>query len=198
MAPTKDLQVTFLLVAGTEVVPLNDGTPFFSRSIAGVTGPEGQFVNLALVVEGGEVVIDEFLMPRNNVNGKPIQTVTFQTVRAMSTRHVWDKIMATGAASAATWTRDRSLENRGEPWAPLSTYEREQLEEVKRRAVAGQRVWRAVTPQLLAEVAGIVQANPHRPKKAVAEKMYTSERNATRWIAAAVDAGKLPDYRKGR
>jgi len=44
---------------------------------------------------------------------------------------------------------------------------------------------RRITDALLQEVADIVRANPTEPTKAVAKQMFTSHRNATRWIAAA-------------
>jgi hypothetical protein len=50
-----------------------------------------------------------------------------------------------------------------------------------------------VTDALLREVADIVRANPAEPTKAVAAQMFTSHRNATRWITTARKRGVLVD-----
>jgi hypothetical protein len=49
----------------------------------------------------------------------------------------------------------------------------------------GLRRQRSVNDEHLRKVAEIARQNPKHPTKSVAEKMITSHRNATRWIAAA-------------
>jgi hypothetical protein len=50
---------------------------------------------------------------------------------------------------------------------------------------------RLITDSLLAEVAQIVRGNPSQPTKKVAEQLFTSHRNATRWISVARQRGYL-------
>lgn len=71
-----------------------------------------------------------------------------------------------------------------------ATY-REQQRTIERAALGTHRR-RSITDDLLKEVAEIALSNPARPTSAVADKMSTSKRNATRWIKTAGDRGFLP------
>jgi len=56
--------------------------------------------------------------------------------------------------------------------------------EALRAGMSGYRR-RRLTDSLLHQVANVARANPDQPTKQVAAQLYTSHRNATRWIAAA-------------
>ena len=59
-------------------------------------------------------------------------------------------------------------------------------------AAVGARRRRAMTSNLLADVARVVSQNPDTPTRAVADQLFCSYRTAGRWVAAARDAGFLP------
>ena len=69
--------------------------------------------------------------------------------------------------------------------------DREEVEERARRTVRRRRV---ISDELLKEVADHARANPRAPTTEVKERMFTSHRNATRWLGLARKRGLLEPY----
>lgn len=66
-------------------------------------------------------------------------------------------------------------------------------------AVARARAARTITPEFLAEVAEVYRANLKTgPTKAVRERFFVSERQASNYVRAARDLGLLPETTKGK
>jgi hypothetical protein len=75
---------------------------------------------------------------------------------------------------------------------------RSQMDSTASDAVAVHRI-RSVDDDLLREVAAVYLADDTgRPTEAVKEKLNTSKRNATRWVALARGRGFIPPYERSR
>jgi hypothetical protein len=115
----------------------------------------------------------------------PFESAVKQAVRQLTTRlRLQNRLKTPGGTDEVIMT----TMNRFELWPDAPDPSR-QLEGSALAALGR----RSVTEALLREVADIVQANPAEPTKAVSAQLFTSHRNATRWITAARKRGILVD-----
>lgn len=135
-------------------------------------GDGGGGVSVAMEWGAGELAVTRF-----EVFGSRDAPLTAKNFRAVRFQEVIDRIKA--SASMA-------LQHEASGIRSMGAADLERLE-----GAVSQR--RRLTPHLLAQVANIARANPDQPTKQVADQLYTSHRNATRWIAEAKRQGLLKE-----
>jgi hypothetical protein len=169
---------------------LADGTPFPASVeflIADPLSPTEPLVRVGLEVTDGRVEVVRFALEAAE-GGRGISATDWR--RATLDRYVR---LVTEQVGRVTAVKSRAFTQTAEQAGGLT------VDDLNAAAAAGgaagTNAWvvhRAVTDELLAEVAEIAKANPRRRTLAVQATLGTSHRNASRWIAAAEARGFLP------
>jgi len=165
-----------------EIVDLVDGGRFPVRAV-GFYVDENDGLEARVTVEAlaGVIVVSSFQVSSRpgsvDISPSTLRKLDYETI-LIRVRMLASLAAETGlpnnwqaAFSAATPAQARSIE----------------------RVAEGDLRRRAVTDDLLRQVASVVVANLDRPTIAVRDHFPTSHRNATRWSAAARDRGFLID-----
>jgi hypothetical protein len=180
--PNPDLMVVPQMADDFMVVELNSGVPFPERVMVLLRLATGPLVKMTLAVEAGEPVISGVVIERVD------EAITPKAIRDITAKWVFDQVIRQVVDVTMVLARAGAFLKAGEPYRWLDEEDHAELERLGDAAVSGRRIWRAVTPQLLWQVAEIARANPGTPNKAVMKTMHTSQRNASRWIKDAKNA----------
>lgn len=157
----------------SERVELENGTAFLTETaVHRLLGPDGPHLSLFIGVSNGRPVLDRLeitrSMPERTFTGPE---VTASMVHKLPLESIMQEAIEGIARAAATERGD-------DPMAAAA-------------GAAHARTRRALTDSLLHQVANVARANPMDPTKQVSEQLYTSHRNATRWIKEAKARGFL-------
>jgi hypothetical protein len=186
-APTLDIT---LPAQELHVEPLVDGTLFPIHVAVWVKVRKkgvgaSPLLELVFDVEEGRVVLSRFSAERQP--GVPEISAAF--IHGLKLGAVVTEVIR--RVAEMTWFGFR----RGmDPDGPRPTPMPGELEYAGNMALARKK-HRRLTDPLLLQVAAVVRSAGHQPTKRVAKELFTSHRNATRWIAAARVRGFLTDNR---
>jgi hypothetical protein len=143
-------------------------------------------LRLRLEVEEGQVVLTQLDIRRAVEDS----SITASTLRFLKV----DELIRAGVA--VVLMRMFADQRLASGWRPSTPDERSRIADLAERANQS-RHRRVVTDALLHQVANIYRANEAgAPTIQVAEQLFTSHRNATRWVALARERGFLPPYRE--
>jgi hypothetical protein len=157
-------------------VDLSDGTPFLDDALVyAVSGTGGLALTLHIGVDNGRPILNKLVIERwMNAQDK---TYEGDEVTASAIHELPIEAIVRQAVSAIAHHAARNL-------GP-------QAQSAAAEAAAQSRTRRPLTDSLLHQVANIARANPYDRTKQVADQLYTSHRNATRWIGEAKRRGFL-------
>ncbi len=175
-----------LITSTGPLTRLGGGQPFPSWALVSVL-PSGSdpMVTLRLAVREGQPVATEVTL---FVTGEG--AVTKSDLRDLPLKEIIDRAVEKLASMGLAQTLE--AERR---WAPGMDLPTDEETSVRRDAMALAHQRRPITDALLHQVANIYRINETgAPTKAVADMLYTSHRNATRWVAIARERGFLPPY----
>lgn len=178
-APMTDTR-TITITGRGEAVRLSTGAEFMSWATVIVTEGTGPFIGMRIEVDDGQPVLAALHVLREA--GAP-------PISATLLRELSIDVLVDEAVRALAGTLYWGGLNFGAPLPGVGSFRDEYDAAVELAARARSR--RPMTDSLLRQVASIVRANPYEPRRSVAEQIPTSERTASRWIAAARERGLL-------
>jgi hypothetical protein len=157
-----------------ETVRLVDGTlfPAWAEVVLAIEGPR-PVVEVRLVEDGMPVV--GYVKVARGPGGAAVTAADYRWLP-------FTELVNAATRAAATVAHLHGLGD-----APIA--DAEYTSAIGRAGAIGQRY--KITDRFLREVAAIVAENPTGSAKVVADRKQTSERNASRWIAAARDRGLI-------
>jgi hypothetical protein len=195
---------TTVIVNGTgQPVMLANGTRFPSVAVVTVFRATAPALTVALEVQDGKPLVTQLAIgtgaqPAVQAGAEPTSSsraITAADLRSIRFDHLVEVVVR--ALANHLWVTDAlsapdGIDRVGQGlYARLAGTEPEWRKSEDGAATMLRR--QRLTDDLLRRVAEIARKHPERPTKAVEEQLFTSHRNATRWIAAARERGLLVD-----
>jgi len=190
-----------VLLETDDLVELADGTPFFAGAVVAIVLDQPPDAFLVLEVLDSKPVATALLFGPKRADGlRP--PITAKALRSFSLEKAISQAVAMVAEKAwyvATMRSPGGVDKVTEGlYAQVGLRPGADNPIVRASKAAQAMSRRRVTDSLLREVAQIAQTNPVEPTKAVAAQLFTSHRNATRWITTARERGLLVDGFSGK